>query len=206
MICNKYIYKYYYDLTDLFEYIMGEPYTNYLGIYSGEQNVYSGLVNSFGETNLLTKQMDTYASILFNEYLVPYHLFDTIIISSNEYPDLESTTYYYFDIEWHTWFGKFLAIFNRTQSKYIKLITLYEAEANNLMQDIKTLSINRYNDTPQNSGDYSDDSHTSTINKHETSTPLVTKMARLEEIRRYWRDIYEEWAKEFRGIFIEGAN
>ena len=53
MICNKYLYKYYYDLTDLFEYIMGEPYTNYPGLYSGEQNVYSGLVNSFGETNLL---------------------------------------------------------------------------------------------------------------------------------------------------------
>lgn len=206
MICNKYLYKYYYDLTDLFEYIMREPYTNYPGLYSGEQNVYSGLVNSFGETNLLSAQMDTYVSILFNEYLVPYHLFDTIIISPYEYPDLQNKTYDTFDKEWHKWFGKFLAIFNRTQSKYIKLITLYEAEANNLMQDIKTLSINRYNDTPQNSGDYSDDSHTSTINKHETSTPLVTKMARLEEIRRYWRDIYEEWAKEFRGIFIEGAN
>ena len=206
MICNKYLYKYYYDLTDLFEYIMGEPYTNYPGLYSGEQNVYADLIRSFGETNLLSAQRGTYVSTLFNEYLVPYHLFDTIIISPNEYPDLKNIKYDTFNREWHIWFGKFLAIFNRTQSKYIKLITLYEAEANNLMQDIKTLSINRYNDTPQNSGDFSDDSHTSTINKHETSTPLVTKMARLEEIRRYWRDIYEEWAKEFRGIFIEGVN
>lgn len=206
MICNKYLYKYYYDLTDLFEFIMGEPYTNYLGLYSGKQDMYADLVNAFGENKLLPEQLDTHAHTLFNEYLVPYHLFDTIIISPYEYTDLQNKSYITFEREWHTWFGKFLAIFNRTQSKYIKLITLYEAEANNLMQDIKTLSINRYNDTPQNGGDYSDDSHTSTINKHETSTPLVTKMARLEEIRRYWRDIYEEWAKEFRGIFIEGAN
>lgn len=206
MICNKYLYKYYYDLTDLYEYITTKPFTDYPGLYSGKQDVYADLIKAFGEDRLLPEQINTYVSTLFNEYLVPYHLFDTIIISPNEYPELNSKTYYYFEIEWHKWFGKFLAIFNRTQSKYIKLITLYEAEANNLMQDIKTLSINRYNDTPQNSGDYSDDSHTSTINKHETSTPLVTKMARLEEIRRYWRDIYEEWAKEFRGIFIEGAN
>ena len=206
MICNKYIYKYYYDLTDLFEYIMGEPYTNYLGLYSGKEDMYADLINAFGENKLLPEQLDTHVYTLFNEYLVPYHLFDTIIISPYEYPDLQNKPYVTFEREWHIWFGKFLSIINRTQSKYIKLISLYEAEANNLMQDIKTLSINRYNDTPQNSGDYSDDLHTSTINKHETSTPLVTKMARLEEIHRYWRDIYEEWAKEFRGIFIEGAN
>lgn len=206
MICNKYLYKYYYTLVDLFEYNVAEPYTNYLGVYSGEQDVYDGLKREFGEDNLLEVQKGTYASELFNKYLVPYHLFDVIIISPYEYPDLISKKYDTFDIEWHKWFGKFLSIFNRTQSKYIKLITLYEAEANNLMQDVKTLSINRYNDTPQNSGDYSDDLHTTTINKHETSTPLVTKMARLEEIRRYWKDIYEEWAKEFRGIFIGGVN
>lgn len=206
MICNKYLYKYYYDLTDLYEYITTKPFTDYPGLYSGKQDVYTDLIKAFGEDRLLPEQMTTHVSTLFNEYLVPYHLFDTIIISTNEYPELKSKTYYYFEIEWHTWFGKFLSIFNRTQNKYIKLIGLYEAEANNLMQDIKTLSINRYNDTPQNAGDFSDDLHTSTINKHETSTPLVTKMARLEEIHRYWKDIYEEWAKEFRGIFIEGVN
>ena len=51
-----------------------------------------------------------------------------------------------------------------------------------LLDDVKSSSVARFNDTPQNSGDFSDDNHTSNITTTTSSSNVGTMMQRLNEI------------------------
>lgn len=98
---------------------------------------------------------------------------------------------------------KFIGVLRRTYNKYTKLISLYDAEKDNLMNNISSTNVARFNDTPQNGGDYSSDTYTTNITKQEQSTEGATKITRLEEIRQGYDDLYVAWANEFNKLFSE---
>lgn len=94
-----------------------------------------------------------------------------------------------------------------TYDRYSNMLDLYLANKGKLMNPIKSSSeyVNRYNDTPQNSGDFDDDSHTTNINhsKSETSTDGSSMISRLNEIEKGISDLMKDWTNEFNPLFIE---
>lgn len=59
-----------------------------------------------------------------------------------------------------------------------------------LLDDVRSSSVARFNDTPQNSGDFSDDNHTSNITTTTSSSNVGTMMQRLNEIEDNIKQLY----------------
>ena len=86
--------------------------------------------------------------------------------------------------------GQLFAWWQSSTEKYSLLIQNLEANKAKLLDDVKSSSIARFNDTPQNSGDFSDDKHTSNITKTESSSNVGTMMQRLNEIEDNIKQLY----------------
>ena len=102
--------------------------------------------------------------------------------------------------------GQIFAWWISSSEKYSLLIQNLTANKNKLLDDVKSESISRFNDTPQNSGDFSDDQHTSTVTKTENSSNVGTMMARLNEIEDNIKQLYMDWSDEFRKFIIWSVN
>ena len=70
------------------------------------------------------------------------------------------------------------------------LIQNFENNKQKLLDDVKSSSVARFNDTPQNSGDFSDDNHTSNITTTTSSSNVGTMMQRLNEIEDNIKQLY----------------
>lgn len=102
--------------------------------------------------------------------------------------------------------GQIFAWWKSSMDKYGLLIQNLELNKKKLLDDVKSASISRFNDTPQNSGDFSDDQHTSTVTKTENSSNVGTMMARLNEIEDNIKQLYIDWSNEFRKFIIWSVN
>ena len=102
--------------------------------------------------------------------------------------------------------GQIMSWWQSSSEKYSLLIQNLTANKNKLLDDVKSASISRFNDTPQNSGDFSDDNHTSTVTKTENSSNVGTMMARLNEIEDNIKQLYIDWSNEFRKFIIWSVN
>ena len=102
--------------------------------------------------------------------------------------------------------GQIMAWWTSSMEKYSLLIQNLEANKAKLLDDVKSSSIARFNDTPQNSGDFSDDNHTSTVTKTENSSNVGTMMQRLNEIEDNIKQLYIDWSNEFRKFIIWSVN
>lgn len=178
-------------------------YTDY---YLG-QDVTKGFIHvlmavfELQESNIKADLSSTEANTLWCRYIAPYYMHSYITFVDNQ----DLATALATDPVFKEWLTKYCAIFNRTYARYKKLIGDYETAKATLMDDISQSTTTRFNDTPQNGGDFSSDSYTTNYTKSETKTPLTTKMARLEEIRIGWDNLYKTWADEFDGLFITSA-
>ena len=102
--------------------------------------------------------------------------------------------------------GQIMSWWISSIEKYSLLIQNLTANKNKLLDDVKSAFISRFNDTPQNSGDFSDDNHTSTVNKTENSSNVGTMMQRLNEIEDNIKQLYIDWSDEFRKFIIWSVN
>lgn len=102
--------------------------------------------------------------------------------------------------------GQIMSWWQSSSEKYSLLIQNLEANKSKLLDDVKSASTSRFNDTPQNSGDFSDDAHTSTVTKTENTTNAGTMMARLNEIEDNIKQLYIDWSNEFRKFIIWSVN
>ena len=102
--------------------------------------------------------------------------------------------------------GQIFAWWISSSEKYSMLIQNFENNKAKLLDDVKSSSTSRFNDTPQNSGDFSDDNHTSTVTKTENSSNVSTMMARLNEIEDNIKQLYIDWSNEFRKFIIWSVN
>ena len=90
--------------------------------------------------------------------------------------------------------------------KYSLLIQNLEANKAKLLDDVRSYSSSRFNDTPQNSGDFSDAEHTSNITTTTSSSNVGTMMQRLNEIEDNIKQLYIDWSNEFRKFIIRSVN
>ena len=109
--------------------------------------------------------------------------------------------------------NKVLSIIIQTYDRYAKMLDLYDSEKTKLLDGVKTTTtgVGRFNDTPQNITDgseFGDNSHITNITKStaEAESDVDTKMARLDEISRKYRNLLKDWTNEFDGLFIEERN
>ena len=102
--------------------------------------------------------------------------------------------------------GQIMSWWQSSSEKYVMLIQNLENNKSKLLDDVKSSSVARFNDTPQNSGDFSDDQHTSTATKTENSSNVGTMMARLNEIEDNIKQLYIDWSNEFRKFIIWSVN
>ena len=86
------------------------------------------------------------------------------------------------------------------------LIQNFENNKAKLLDDVKSSSVARFNDTPQNSGDFSDDQHTSNTTTTTSSSNVGTMMQRLNEIEDNIKQLYIDWSDEFRKFIIWSVN
>lgn len=103
---------------------------------------------------------------------------------------------------------RLLTIVNMTMSRYIPLLVAFKKYQDDPTAKIESDStgMSKFNDTPQNSGDWSGDSYTTNITQSEghTETDTGSIMERLDATWRNWRSVVRDWVSEFRGLFVEG--
>ena len=108
------------------------------------------------------------------------------------------------------WLIKFLTLLNQTAFRYKSLLSAYDTEKTKLLDKLETINsgLAKFNDTPQGSGDYSDDTHTTNLTRttSTTSTEVMTPIQRLKEIQDGFSDVLARWSEEFDNLFLEEAN
>lgn len=104
----------------------------------------------------------------------------------------------------------FWLIWTRNHKYYEKIIDLLADNESKLMDQITatTSSEGQFNDTPDQSGDYSTLNYASNITKGKVTTQSDggTVLERLDEVRRRYSDYYTRWANEFKYLFISPLN
>lgn len=106
-----------------------------------------------------------------------------------------------------------------TYKKYDKLLSLYATKESDLLAQISSssvgdssnVSINKRNETPQNQGDYSGDTHATEVTRNEGSSDSVitttsdkdTPIMRLAEIQNMYQDLLADWSNKMERCFYE---
>ena len=192
----------YYTLDDIRK-ELGGTYASGAGPYAMYSKSFSEFLNaclqkvgydipSFTETNESVK--------CFQSYIWPRFYQEFIIYTDSD----ESESF--LEKFCRTKAGQILAWWISSSEKYSMLIQNLSNNKAKLLDDVKSSSISRFNDTPQNSGDFSDDPHTSTITKTENSSNVGTMMQRLNEIEDKIKQLYLDRSDEFRKFIIWSAN
>jgi len=105
--------------------------------------------------------------------------------------------------------SRFIDMFNLTAPRYMPLLESYKANESNPIAKIKssTTGVNRFNDTPQDEGDFANDKHTTNISQNnvEVETDSGSVANRLDELYKNWRSILRDWTNEFRCLFYDGG-
>lgn len=153
-----------------------------------------------GYDTLPTETETNEANTCFKEYIWPRFYQEAII-----YADLDKNEDFV-EKFCRTKVGQIMSWWTSSSEKYSLLIQNLTANKSKLLDDVKSASVSRFNDTPQNSGDFSDDQHTSTITKTENSSNVGTMMARLNEIEDNIKQLYMDWSDEFRKFIIWSVN
>ena len=106
-----------------------------------------------------------------------------------------------------------------TYKKYDLLLGYYASKEANLLAQVSSTStgdssninINKRNETPQNEGDYSGDTHATEVSRAEGSadntivsvTDKDTPIMRLAEIQQLYKNLLADWSDELERCFFE---
>ena len=197
-------YRTYYTLDDIRKSL--ELYKNYNGPFS-MLTASSGFISFMNKCLLYSNYSEIEGTIedaqgyeCFVNYIWPRFYQEAIIYTDSDEDEdfVKKFT--------RTKVGQIFAWWKSSIDKYSMLIQNLEANKAKLLDDVKSSSTSRFNDTPQNSGDFSDDNHTSTVTKTENSSNVGTMMARLNEIEDNIKQLYLDWSNEFRKFIIWSVN
>ena len=175
------------------------PYTMYAS-YSNLTNFMNKCLEKAGFDTIPVTTETTESENCFRNYIWPRFYQEAII-----YVDSDEDESFVEKFA-RTKVGQIMSWWQSSLEKYSMLIQNLTANKAKLLDDVKSSSTSRFNDTPQNSGDFSDDAHTSTVTKTENSSNVGTMMARLNEIEDNIKQLYIDWSDEFRKFIIRSVN
>lgn len=193
----KIINKYYWSLRDVLS-----PLVDRHIFYTTDcKNVLSSLSGDYYDVNDLPISFEN-PNINKLWQIVASRYIDEICFITDE----ES----YNDQDVSNWAIKVINLIVLTQNKYLYLLDVYTAQQSHLLDRVQATNSNilRFNDTPQNVGDYEDNSHNSTVTRSETisESDTMTLMQRLKEITDNYQNLLQKWSDEFERCFIDNAN
>ena len=249
---SRYEKKFAYSLYDILKYgLDGRDYTeNYPGAdnsWYAVRSLFTGYgVESPSTSVIPTKYIDNDSLGLLNMILNRY--WDEYVFESEEEMENPLNILSYPNILYKTrrFIQKLWDIIIMTYPKYSTILDSYDSQKTHLLDKLQktidgeinnsgyqthevsntTTDTRRDNDTPQDSGSYDDDSHTSFISEGSgSSSGLTTRrdglkmendvteswdtepiIERLDKIQRLYQKTMQNWLDEFRGLFIEGGN
>lgn len=150
--------------------------------------------------NDLTDNYEIFREFLAH-YLLPQYWDDFISVFSLEDDDSA------IDEAYTSWFTKFLSLLGQTQRKYISLIKCLKDKEGKLLDQVNAQGYikTRFNDTPQNTGEYEDPEHNTNFTRSDNSqsSDMETPIKRLKEIRDNIEDYYNAWALDFDKLFLK---
>ena len=88
-------------------------------------------------------------------------------------------------------------VYSTTKDRYLYLVQLYQDNKRNLLKSVTTTMTQRYNDTPQDGGDWLDDRHSTTITQEEQSSDFMPLINRINDIDRKYRNLLDSWVMEY---------
>lgn len=196
MFRNKYSLEYCYTLEELFpdpDNVDNVP----------DLKIYSPCVHAFGAQPYWTDK-DGVGHLLW-EYIYGVYRDHIAVISDEEIANIAGN-----NTATREFWGGFYTIWKQTHVYYEKLITLYASKETALLDAVSQSVENevKFNDTPQNAGNFDTDNHTTNVSKTKQTSKndAGTAMARLDEIRRRYTDLYKDWADRFDRLFISSLN
>lgn len=103
--------------------------------------------------------------------------------------------------------SKLVNVLNITLPKYIVLLKQFKKASGDPIAPItsKSSGETKFNDTPQNIGDWGDEDHTTNISSSESETSVDTGslMERLSALYKDFKSIVLEWSNEFNQCFLK---
>lgn len=154
----------------------------------------------------------TYLDILMQELYARYWTHMAVCVESKD--DVGLSLYSSHQNECDEFIAKIVMVIRQTYDRYSKLLAIYTSEKDKLLDGvkIKTTGTGQFNDTPQNvqsvAEAFGDNSHISNITKsdQESTSDVETKIRRIDEIDRLFKNIIRDWTNEFDGLFVESEN
>lgn len=194
------LYKetYYYTLDDLFSNVLKISYTPFTNAF-----FYMFFEGIIPETEL-DKMNSEYLNYLAGLIYLKFSKFFCFNYPKDNPTEIESSS------KFVDWKRRLFGILMATYQRYSILLEIYSANLSQLMNPINLVNegTTRFNDTPQNGGNFSDDEHTSTITQIGSTSENDggTKMQRIAEIQERFKQVYNDWANEFEKLFINPLN
>ena len=109
------------------------------------------------------------------------------------------------DFKWAM--SKLLDVLELTLPKYLPLFKLFKENSADPIKKISstTSGDTRFNDTPQDEGDFNDDEHSTNVTHTESTTEVDagSLMERLAEVYKNFKSIILEWSNEFNQLFFK---
>ena len=193
----------YYTLDDIRK-VLGGSYVEKAGPYSLSLKTFNDFLNDclwkagFSMRQGVSESNES--TICFHDYIWPRFYQEVVVyVDSDEDEDFVKKFA-------STKVGQIMSWWQSSSEKYVLLIKNLTANKNKLLDDVKSSSVARFNDTPQNSGDFSDDQHTSNTTTTTSSSNVGTMMQRLNEIEDNIKQLYIDWSDEFRKFIIWSVN
>ena len=150
--------------------------------------------NSSSSVWELKEGVDKVLNLIFNRFKFSYCV--SIIESASKEEKI---------FEAKKFLNNFLNILDMTSPYYLTLLNAYKSKENNLLDGLTTEanSLARFNDTPQNEGDFANDSHTSSTNEVEATTTADNKdvIEKLKSLKDSYNNLLLEWSNEFERLF-----
>lgn len=100
-----------------------------------------------------------------------------------------------------------LNVLNNTLPRYIPMLQQNEYASTNPVRPVSSVTSGktRFNDTPQNGGDYNNDPHATNVSESESQVQVDSGslVSRLSEMFKDFRSIMLDWTNEFNKCFLK---
>lgn len=136
---------------------------------------------------------DTRVDTLLTQYILPRYLDEYAVIVKNDEIKADKIK---------IWSRQFCNKLQCSFDEHKTLIDYYEGQKTHLLDTLSSSTTTRFNDTPQNGGDFTADSYTTNFTKTTVESDPGTVIQRLDEVKRKLTDIYEKWTDEFKPLFL----
>ena len=154
-------------------------------------------LSEFFTDDLINNIVDALMGIVYNRHAYDYIIYKEIDFGGNEELEPEQIT---------KAFQKLINVLNNTLPKYVPILQQNEIYSTNPVAPAESESSGetRFNDTPQNIGEYGDEDHTTNISNSKSASAVDTGsvMERLSELFKNFKSIILEWSNEFNQCFI----